>query len=84
MLSQTSNSNVAEQKIAKTRPDDFIEELKHIDAALKQDAAASPIALTRGLDTMLVVAAAHRSAETGRYVRIDYGRGYTPRAIVTG
>lgn len=72
-----------EQRIAKTRPDDFIEELKHISAALDGDPWASPIALTRGLDTMLVVAAAHRSAETGRRTRIDYSRGYSPDAILS-
>lgn len=83
VLSAVSGGDVAEQKITKTRPDDFIEELKHIDAALKHGPAASPIALARGLDTMLVVAAAHRSAETGRRVRIDYTRGYTPDAVVT-
>jgi predicted dehydrogenase len=83
VLSAVSGGDVAEQKITKTRPDDFIEELKHIDAALKQDPAASPIALSRGLDTMLVVAAAHRSAETGRRVRVDYTSGYTPDAVVT-
>ena len=70
-----------EQKITKTRPDDFIEELRHIEAAIASDPAKSPLALARGLDTMLVVAAAHRSAETGRRVRIDYARGYGPSAL---
>lgn len=70
-----------EQKLSKTRPDDFIEELRHVAAALESDPARSPIALTRGLDSMLVIAAAHRSAETGRSVRIDYQRGYRPEAI---
>jgi predicted dehydrogenase len=82
VLSAVSGSDVAEQKITKTRPDDFIEELKHIDSSLKQDPAASPITLARGLDTMLVVAAAHRSAQTGRSARINYERGYVPEAIV--
>lgn len=71
-----------EQKVSKTRPDDFIEELKHIAAALESDPAASPLALARGLDTMLVIAAAHRSSETGRRVKIDYSRGYVPAAII--
>jgi predicted dehydrogenase len=70
-----------EQKVSKTRPDDFIEELKHIDAALNSDSAQSPISLSRGLDTMLVVAAAHLSHQTGRRVRIDYSAGYGPNAL---
>jgi predicted dehydrogenase len=72
-----------EKKVAKTRPDDFIEELKHIAGALAGNPAASPLSLSRGLDTMLVIAAAHRSSETGRRVRIDYGKGYSPAAIIT-
>ena len=82
VTSATQGQNAAEQRVTKTRPDDFIEELKHVEAALAGDPAASPIALARGLDTMLVVAAAHRSSETGRRVRIDYSRGYTPAAII--
>jgi predicted dehydrogenase len=70
-----------EHKVSKTRPDDFIQELQHIEAALSADPAASPIALARGLDTMLVVAAAHRSHATGRRVRIDYSKGWNPQAL---
>jgi predicted dehydrogenase len=70
------------EKVEKTRPQDFIAELTHIANALAGDPAASPISLARGLDTMLVVAAAHRSAETGRRVAIDYSRGYRPSAII--
>ncbi len=70
-----------EQRVSKTRPDDFIEELRHIEAALAGDPAASPIAVSRGLDTMLVIAAAHLSATTGRAVNIDYDKGYRPSAL---
>jgi predicted dehydrogenase len=52
--------------VAKTRPDDFIEELKHIDASLNPGAPVSPLDLDYGLDTMMVVAAAHRSHAEGR------------------
>lgn len=69
-------------EIRKTRPDDFIRELRHIDAALTGGAPdKSPISLERGLETMLVIAAAHRSAETGRVVRIDYNKGFVPAAL---
>lgn len=70
-----------EHRIHKTRPDDFIEELRHIEAALNIDPAASPIAFSRGVDTMLVVAAAHRSHSTGRSVRIDYSKRPGPDAL---
>jgi predicted dehydrogenase len=70
-----------DQRVSKTRPDDFIEELRHVAAALADCPARSPISLARGLETMLVVAAAHRSAESGRRAHIDYERGCTPAAI---
>src|SRR5690606_5455307 len=64
--------------VPKTRPDDFIQELLHIDRSLAQGAPASPMSLERGLETMMVVAAAHRAEQTGRRVRIDYAKGFTP------
>lgn len=70
-----------EQRVSKTRPEDFIEELRHIEAALASDPATSPISIARGLDTMLVVAAAHLSHRTGRKVAIDYSKGYRPEAL---
>lgn len=82
VVSGKQGATPTEQRITKTRPDDFIDELRHIEAALDADPAASPIALARGLDTMLVVAAAHRSAASGRKVSIDYSRGYRPEALL--
>jgi predicted dehydrogenase len=68
--------------ISKTRPDDFVEELNHIEAVLASgDAAKSPIAIERGLDSMLIVAACHKSSAAGRTVQIDYGRSYVESAI---
>lgn len=50
-----------EERFARTRPDDFIRELRHIDAALASGGAAgSPLRLERALETMQVIAAAHR------------------------
>lgn len=66
----------SEFKFRKSRPDDFIEELKHIDNAVASG-AKSPISMERGLDSMLVIAAAYRSHQTKRTVRIDYANGYT-------
>lgn len=69
------------EKMPKTRPDDFITELRHIEAAIASDHSISPIALSRGLDTMLVLAATHLSHTTGRTVSIDYSAGPTPAAL---
>lgn len=70
-----------QEVIAKKRPDDFIEELGHIAAHLTAGAPPSPISLERAADTMLVLAAAHRSQAEGRRVRIDYSKGHTPEAL---
>lgn len=69
--------------IEKTRPDDFVAELTHIAQALAGDPSASPISMARGLDTMLLVAAAHKSNDTGRAVALDYSKGWTPEALIT-
>lgn len=67
--------------IPKRRPDDFIRELEHIEADLRAPRSDSGIRLERGLDTMLVVAAAHRSEQQARRVRLDYDQGYTLEAL---
>ena len=60
------------QEFPKRRPDDFIEELRHIDAALQPGAPESPMSLRRGTETMLVLAAAHESERSGRRTAVDY------------
>jgi predicted dehydrogenase len=67
--------------LPKKRPDDFIRELEHIEADLQTAVSSSGIRLERGLDTMLVVAAAHRSEQLGRRIHLDYDRGYTLDAL---
>ncbi|CAN0081252.1 unnamed protein product [Phaeothamnion confervicola] len=62
------------EEVAKTRPDDFIREMQHISSALAGSPERSPLALARGIETMLVIAAAHESARTGRRVRLDHAR----------
>jgi predicted dehydrogenase len=71
-----------EERVSKTRPDDFIEELSHIKEALSSGPSLSPISLARGLDTALIIAAALRSAETGRRAYIDFAGGYRPSSII--
>jgi hypothetical protein len=42
----------------------------------------SPISLQRGLDTMMVIAAAFKSNEQRRRVTIDWSKGYVPEALI--
>ncbi len=67
-----SGQSLNELKIEKTRPDDFYEEILHIQEILagKIKVADSPLAFERGLDTMKVIKAAHVSREEGRAVTI--------------
>ncbi len=70
--------------IPKTRADDFRGEIEHIGALLDGQLKDSPVSLERGIETMLVVAAALRSSEEGCRVTIDYSRGPGLAAIVPG
>lgn len=74
--------DVQETRIDKTRPDDFLPEVEHIAQILSGDVADSPISLERGLETMMVVAAAFKSHEERRWVEIDWKRGFVPEALV--
>lgn len=73
---------VSTTEVSKTRPDDFVQELKYIEAALAGNPEDSPISVVRGLETMMVIAAAHKSAVEKRVVRIDYSNGYVPDALI--
>jgi len=78
-----NNKSTKTEEISKTRPDDFYEEMKHIDLAIKNKSIydKSPISLKKGLDSALVIAAAHLSAENNCAVSIDYSKGYTSSAL---
>jgi predicted dehydrogenase len=67
--------------LKKTRADDFKAEVQHIQSILDGDLMDSPIALERGLDTMMIIAAAFKSHNTGRRVSIDWAAGYRPEAL---
>jgi predicted dehydrogenase len=68
--------------IPKTRPDDFIAVIDHLGAVLDGDIVAAPIALARGLETLVVIAAVFKSDAEGRRVNIDWSLGYVPAALV--
>ena len=82
VIFQQDGADAEQRRTEKTRPDDFIRELHHIEDVLARD-TESPISLERGLDTMLVIAAAHESARTGQTVQIDLAAGYTLSALTT-
>lgn len=69
------------ETISKTRPDDFVLELKHIFAVMDGQLDALDLSLERGLDTMMVVAAAHESSQQGRSVTIDWSKAYSSAAL---
>ncbi len=72
---------IQETFIPKTRPGEFIAEIDHLAEVMNGDTTDSPIALSRGLDTMMVIAATFKSDATGRPVTIDWSKGYTPDAL---
>ena len=76
------DNEAVEKVFEKTRPDDFIAELKHIQSAIGGQLAQSDITVARGLETMLVIAAAHKSAANRRSVQIDYSRGFNSQAVL--
>jgi len=78
----TNDGETTRTEISKTRPDDFYQEMQHIESAIINESQQySPISLERGLETMLVIAASHLSEQEKCPVRIDYSKGYTKDAL---
>ncbi len=78
----TNDGVTTTSEIKKTRPDDFYQEMNHIESSLNNSSQnVSPITLERGLETMLVIAAAHMSEQNKCPVSIDYTNGYTTDAL---
>lgn len=67
--------------IPKTRADDFIAVIDHLADVLSGRVTKSPIALARGLETLVVIAAIFKSDAEGRRIAIDWSRGYTLDAL---
>ncbi|MEW5784944.1 MAG: Gfo/Idh/MocA family oxidoreductase [Bacillota bacterium] len=75
------NSPITEEIFPKTRPDDFKWEIDHIGEILDQKIIESPISLERGIETMLVIAAAHLSHRAKKTIKINYDAGYSCEAF---
>jgi len=60
--------------ISKTRQDEFYHEVMHIQKLLDGSLAIkdSPISLERAVDTMLVLAASHKSAKEKKTIQVEY------------
>jgi predicted dehydrogenase len=58
------------QQFAKTRPEDFINEIRHLEEQLSGKKTISPIDGRFGIETMKVVQAAFRSYETSAFVSL--------------
>ena len=68
-------------KYHKNRPDDFYDELNHIET-FNENSSESPLSIHNGLETMLIISAAHISASNlNKSVKINYSKGYTNNSI---
>ncbi len=83
VVHQVGDADPSTSLIEKTRPQDFVRELQHVEHALASERLPADIGVERGLDTMLVIAALHLSHRERRSVRIDYTKGYTLDALKT-
>jgi predicted dehydrogenase len=81
VLSSKNGGPLEERLIKKTRADDFRAEIDHLALILEGKVSHSPIELGRGLDTLMVIAAAFRSHSTGRRVTVDWSKGYVSEAF---
>lgn len=70
-----------EERFEKTRPDDFLAELEHVRDVVEGRRLNRSLTLERGLEAMLVIVAAHRSAREGRRIAIDPAGGFGPGAL---
>lgn len=76
-----SDGVLHEELFPKTRPDDFKGEIDYVEDILTGRRAANYDELVKGLETMLVLAAAYHSQATGKTVSIDYGTGFGLNAL---
>ena len=75
-----SSDGRVQNTFSKTRPDDFLTELDHIEESLRNN-SESPIDFLHGLETMLIIKAAHLSAKKNRTVFIKYENGFNDTSL---
>lgn len=80
IIYQSTGEDVTTEIIPKKRPDDFRWEVEHLQGLMDGAIYDSPISLEKGLDTMMVIAAAHLSHQHKHVMEIDYSR-YTLDSI---
>ncbi len=81
VISQFGDETFKENILPKKRPDDFKWEVGHLNEIMEGKIKESPISIERGLDTMMVIAAAHLSYQQKKPVYIDYDKGYRLESI---
>lgn len=71
---QPSGGKMETFDIEKKRTDEFLREIEHIQKILNGETkiADSPMRLERGLDSMLVLAAAHKSFAEKKIIKVEY------------
>lgn len=77
----SNNGEEEVQMFSKKRPDDFKGEIDDIERLLNGVLKESSVSGQNGLNTMMVVAAAHKSARENKRICIDYGKGYNLDAL---
>ena len=70
VLMGRKNGALEKFEFPKTRPDDFVRELRHIEYHIRKKNSESPLSIQSGVETMELVAAAHRSSQTGESCEI--------------
>lgn len=80
IISHCKGEVVTKKILPKKRPDDFKWEVEHLEQIIEGRIQKSPISLERGLDTMMVIAAAYLSHQRKQVMRVDYS-SYTLDSI---
>jgi len=73
-------AGLREERVEKTRPDDFHGEIEHLGQLIADPALPSVLDLECGVDTLRVIAAAIASARSGQRVVVNYD---APTPVIT-
>ena len=71
-ISENNKKNITKE-FKKARPDDFLQEVKHVNKYISDEipSSPSPISLDHGIKVMLVIEAAFRSVKDNKTVMLD-------------